>query len=127
MKVFYRLRRAVRKARKQSIPLLTVRVDEEPEPLQPSTLYLLGNSRKPWAAIILCPCGCKEIVRLNLLVEARPCWTATNHFDCTTSLNPSIFRTTGCKSHFWIRHGVVEWAGHNMKAQLPSMQNGKVS
>lgn len=59
-------------------------------------------------AVLQCPCGCGDCLRLNMLPSSRPCWSADVHGD-TVSLSPSILRKSGCKSHFWIRLGRVGW------------------
>ncbi|MER9141803.1 DUF6527 family protein [Mesorhizobium sp. M0871] len=58
---------------------------------------------------MLCPCGCRRVLHMNLLADERPCWRLTRHDDGTTTLHPSVWRTTGCGSHFWFRRGRVEW------------------
>ena len=39
----------------------------------------------------------------------RPGWKLRDHWDGTASLAPSVWRKVGCKSHFWLRKGRVEW------------------
>ena len=109
MKPLYWIRRSYRQVRKQPPPLRTAVVDELPDSLQSGVLYLLGLNQRPWAASLLCPCGCGSPIELNLLPEARPCWQVKEHWDSTISLAPSVARITGCRSHFWIRRGLVEW------------------
>jgi hypothetical protein len=85
------------------------RVDEFPDHLNSSTVYLAGEGEHLWAAAMICPCGCGEVVELNLLKQARPCWSEQMHSDGTVSLLPSIWRQQGCRSHFFIRHGRIDW------------------
>jgi len=84
-------------------------VDEIPESLKASTVYLCGEGEHLWAAAMICPCGCDEVIQLNLLRQARPRWSAQQHQDGTVSLMPSVWRQKGCRSHFFIRHGRVNW------------------
>ncbi|WP_436231260.1 DUF6527 family protein [Caballeronia sp. LjRoot29] len=58
---------------------------------------------------MICPCGCGEVIELNLLKQARPCWSAEEHPDGTISLVPSVWRQRGCRSHFFLRRGGIEW------------------
>ncbi|WP_246471270.1 DUF6527 family protein [Aminobacter carboxidus] len=58
---------------------------------------------------MLCPCGCRRVLHMNLLADERPCWRLTRHDDGTTTLHPSVWRKTDCGSHFWFRRGRVEW------------------
>src|SRR5258706_7892587 len=109
MSIIYWLRKTLRHLQKKTVPLRTIVVNEAPEPLQPNLLYLVGTRHHPWAVIFLCPSGCKAAIELNLLPEARPCWRIRKHWDSTVTLYPSVDRVTGCKSHFWIRRGTIEW------------------
>jgi len=84
-------------------------VEEVPDQLDPGTVYLIGEGQHTWFAVLQCPCGCNEILQLSLLPEGRPRWTVTHHADGTISLSPSIWRQVGCRSHFWLRRGYVEW------------------
>lgn len=73
------------------------------------TVYLMGEGGHLWSAALLCPCGCGVLIQLNLLADAAPRWEATMHLEGTVSLYPSVWRTVGCKSHFVLRDGEVEW------------------
>jgi hypothetical protein len=85
---------------------VAARLTEMPESLVTGRVFLVGNG-KPWAAAFLCPCGCGDAIRLNLLPEARPSWNVMVHKDNTVSISPSIRRDVGCHSHFWIERGYV--------------------
>jgi hypothetical protein len=111
MEILYWLRRAVRRLRRKSDPLHTSVVNDAPESPDPNEIYLLGVGQKPWAAVFRCPCGCRATISVNLLPEARPSWAVKRHLDSTVTLWPSVDRMVGCRSHFWIRRGVVEWPG----------------
>ncbi len=86
-----------------------IRVDEFPDKIDGSKVYLAGEGDNLWAAAMLCPCGCGEVIELNLLQQARPCWSAQEHPDGTISLAPSVWRQKGCRSHFFVRHGLIDW------------------
>jgi hypothetical protein len=85
------------------------RVEEVPNPLKPSTVYVVGEERYPWAAAMLCPCGCGDVIELNLLEQASPCWSVRENSDDTITVMPSIWRTKGCRSHFLIRNSHIDW------------------
>jgi Family of unknown function (DUF6527) len=85
------------------------RVDDLPDVLKPFTVYLAGDEGHLWAAAMVCPCGCGERIELNLLSQARPCWTAQRHPNGTVTLMPSVWRQKGCKSHFFVRNGRIDW------------------
>ncbi len=95
--------------RKKQKPYRSKRVEEMPDTFKPLTLYLCGEGEHLWAAVMICPCGCKELINLNLLQTIRPRWSVQEHRDGTASLKPSIWRRKGCRSHFFLRHGRVEW------------------
>lgn len=56
-----------------------------------------------------CPCGCGDVIELMLIPEATPHWRLIIGTDKKPSLKPSVWRNTGCRSHFWLRGGSVEW------------------
>jgi hypothetical protein len=58
---------------------------------------------------MICPCGCKEVINLNLLKTVRPRWSVKEHPDRTVTLTPSVWRQKGCRSHFFLRRGRIEW------------------
>lgn len=96
------------------------RVEEFPDQLKPSTVYVAGEERYPWAAAMLCPCGCGDVIELNLLEDASPCWMVRQNTDNTITLIPSVWRTRGCRSHFLIRNSRVDWWSTNLKSELRS-------
>lgn len=84
-------------------------VEEFPDALEGHKLYVAGENTYFWAAAMLCPCGCGEVIELNLLPKARPCWTVQEHPNGLVSLRPSVWRRQGCRSHFYLRRGQIEW------------------
>lgn len=61
-----------------------------------------------WACF-QCPGGCKEVIKLSLNHNRRPCWSIQiDRFDRPT-ISPSIRQTNDCQCHFWIKEGQVEW------------------
>jgi len=80
-----------------------------PEVLSPATIYLVGERRYVWSVAMLCPCGCGDMIHLNALPEIRPRWSVRRHRDGAVSLHPSIWRNTGCRSHFSLRRGRAVW------------------
>lgn len=56
-----------------------------------------------------CPCGCSTPIRMKLAGEPQRSISRTK--DGYVDYNPSINRTAegGCKSHFFIRNGMIEW------------------
>ena len=54
-------------------PWRAVRMEEFPDHLEPGKVYLAGEGDNIWAAAMICPCGCGEVIELNLLKQTRPC------------------------------------------------------
>ena len=84
-------------------------VEEFPDRLRPVTLYVAGEEPYVWAAAMLCPCGCGDVIELNLVKHATPRWSVRRNRDGTVTLIPSVWRTKGCRSHFLIRNSRIEW------------------
>jgi hypothetical protein len=80
-----------------------------PKKLNRRTLYVVQEDGFEEQVAMLCPCGCKRILHMNLLPDERPCWRLTRHDDGTASLHPSVWRKKDCGSHFWFRRGRVKW------------------
>jgi hypothetical protein len=105
-----RLRQSISRKMRPSGPRIRwERVEEFPETLKAWTLYVAGDESHPWAAAILCPCGCGDLVQLNLLHRATPFWRIRHHRNGAVSVLPSICRTKGCRSHFFIRDSRIDW------------------
>ncbi|SHN32834.1 DUF6527 family protein [Mucilaginibacter sp. OK098] len=80
-----------------------------PETVAPNKIFIIGEPCNQWLSVLKCPCGCGMTINLNLLNEASPCWTFFISRQ-KISLKPSIWKKTGCKSHFFIKNGKVKWA-----------------
>ena len=87
-----------------------VHVEDLPDALSPGSVYLAGVGENLWAAAMLCPCGCGEVIQLNLLPQVRPRWAVEEHIDGTLTLAPSVWRQKGCRSHFILREGRIVWS-----------------
>ena len=89
--------------------LRTVRESDVPEQLATGVLYLVGEAEHLWFAAFLCPCGCGESIQLSLLTDSRPRWQVEEHDNGTVTVKPSVWRTKGCKSHFYLQRSLVVW------------------
>jgi Family of unknown function (DUF6527) len=91
-------------------PYRTLIVEESlPRNLRKRTLYVVQEDGFKEQAAMLCPCGCRRILHMNLIPDERPCWKLTEHGDGTATLHPSVWRKKDCGSHFWFRRGCVQW------------------
>jgi hypothetical protein len=95
--------------RKQPPRFQSRRVNGVPNALEPNTLYVIGDDECAWAGALLCPCGCRDVIRLSLVTDASPSWTVKVSRDGSVSLNPSVRKTTGCRSHFILYRSRVLW------------------
>lgn len=90
-------------------PYTVTTVEDIPDHLIPEMLYLAEEDGDYWLAAMDCPCGCKSKIQLSLLPNDKPKWTVTKHNNGSASLHPSVWRTVGCKSHFWFKNSLVTW------------------
>ena len=80
-----------------------------PNALATGVLHLIEDGTgNYWLAILRCPCGCGATIQLPMTPQAHPCWQFRGTFRQPTLL-PSVHRITGCKSHFVLRSGIVQW------------------
>lgn len=86
-------------------------VDDLPDTLKKHRVYVVGENGHVWQVAMMCPCGCGAVIQLCLLPESSPSWAVMVHADRSVSLHPSVWRTTGCRSHFFLREGRVAWCG----------------
>jgi hypothetical protein len=93
--------------------LILVRTDALPERPSSRHLYVVGERGQDWYAALVCPCGCNELIDLNLVPPGRPCWTLTTHRNGSPTLSPSVWRQAGCCAHFWIKEGRIQWVELN--------------
>jgi hypothetical protein len=70
-------------------------------------LALVINGTKPKWLLFRCPCGCGELLRINLTPSIRPCWRLRISGNGKLSLYPSIDRESGCYSHFFLTANVA--------------------
>lgn len=86
-----------------------IQADDIPATFKKGLFYLVGKGGYIWCGVMLCPCGCKEVIHLNLLPEGRPKWAHRLDKNGAISITPSIWRNTGCKSHFFLTAGRICW------------------
>lgn len=82
--------------------------DEPPNKIARRRLIRMIDEGEPWAAVMMCPCGCGEVIELSLSPASKTYWTLEIEADWPT-LHPSVWRSTGCRSHFWVRRGRLHW------------------
>jgi hypothetical protein len=60
------------------------------------------------SAVMLCPDGCGEIITVNLDPRTAKAWRFYRRHN-KISVFPSVWRDTGCKSHFILWNDVIVW------------------
>ena len=75
---------------------------------QGGIVALVGDPPAIKWAYLLCPCGCKELLPLNLMRSHSPRWELRVGANQAPTLDPSVISGT-CGSHFWVRNGEVIW------------------
>lgn len=60
------------------------------------------------SAVMRCPDGCGEVITLNLDPRTDKAWRLYQSPDGLT-LFPSVWRTTGCQSHFVLWNDILYW------------------
>lgn len=80
-----------------------------PKKLPRRNLVLLRDAGEDWSVGMRCPCGCGQSIELALIPDAKPRWDLRLEPDETPTLTPSVWRREGCRSHFFVRRGRVDW------------------
>lgn len=109
LKVWVCIKSLFVKGSSQHDVLATAIVDDVPEEISSSKIYIVGENKHYWSVIFRCPCNCGETIQLSLLDGSSPKWEVAFNEDGTVDLSPSVWRTVGCCSHFWLRENKVSF------------------
>jgi hypothetical protein len=71
--------------------------------LSPGTLVLVMPAQRPKHLKLVCPCGCGEVLTVNLMREMGKAWDVWLDSERRVSLFPSVWLDAGCRSHFILR------------------------
>lgn len=93
----------------KALPYSAIIYPDPPDEPKARRLYLVGEPGDYWMACMRCPCGCGETISVSMTKNAKPRWGFEGSLE-RPSLHPSIWRKTGCKSHFFLRNGQIVWA-----------------
>lgn len=83
--------------------------DELPDVIDPGVLVVAREDGIDWEAGMICPCGCGDRLTVVLLEGVKPRWDVRLSSTGYPSLHPSIWRNSGCRSHFWLKNGRIIW------------------
>lgn len=84
--------------------------DTLPAHIHRQHLVHMVDAGESWSVGFNCPCGCGDVIELLLLRTIDPHWTLSIDSLGRPTLHPSVWKSTGCKSHFWVKNGRVVWA-----------------
>ena len=76
--------------------------NEQPVPLEPGKLYRFTQRGRPQLLLLLCPCGCGEVVKLNLCPRCPECFSLSCENDRPTPDHVVVI-AQGCHSRFSVR------------------------
>jgi hypothetical protein len=67
----------------------------------PGDAVLIHRGQPRWL-LLKCPCGCGDEIPVNLDRRAGKAWRLYGNSESSITLFPSVWRDTGCESHFII-------------------------
>lgn len=91
------------------VRVITLQGDTLPKKLPQGKLVRMVDHGEDWSAGFRCPCGCNEVIELLLLPDVEPNWSLSVDPLGRATLQPSVWKRSGCKSHFFLVHGRVKW------------------
>ena len=97
---------------------LAEHVRERPDVVEPHVVYVCGEEGNIWCVVFRCPCGCEHDMHIPVGPDwPQPRWDMTIGGDKRVTLSPSLRRTSGCKSHFFMRNGEIEWCSDSPRPE----------
>jgi hypothetical protein len=102
--------------------------------VNPGDAVIVDRGVPRWL-LMRCPCGCGEDIPVNLDVRAGKAWRIYEDAKTGVSVYPSVWRDTGCESHFVIRrnqiymfsHGDDEYQSSYDKAEMSKLAQKVIS
>ncbi len=92
-----------------------VSIHPSPEEIRSGQMIVVGDRKfKKWVCL-QCPDGCGENVLLSLSQSRRPSWEVSADWLGRPTVSPSVRKLDGCKSHFWVRQGKIDWCADSGK------------
>ena len=74
---------------------------------------VLVERGRPRLLLLSCPCGCGEEFPINLDERSGPAWRLYRNARTGISLFPSVWRESGCRSHYIIWRNAILLFGQN--------------
>lgn len=89
----------------------------------PGDAVIVQRGRPRWM-MLKCPCGCAEEIPINLDHRAGKAWRYYDGGGRGATLFPSVWRDTGCQSHFIVWRGrilLLDGHGEDSASSLPGL------
>lgn len=80
-----------------------------PDLLKDRIIYVVGNDKYVKWAYLKCPSNCGDLIMLSLVNSVGPSWKIKQDNLGRPTIYPSIHKLDGCKSHFWLKKGIIQW------------------
>jgi len=77
------------------------------ERLALGVIVVIAASQTPKMLRFFCPCGCCEILTVNLMANVSKAWRVTYNPNRGVSLWPSVWLDGQCQSHFILRNNTA--------------------
>ena len=88
---------------------------------------VLVERGRPRLLLISCPCGCGEQLPINLDARSGPAWRFYRTESTGLTLYPSVWRESGCGSHFIIwRDRILLFGRNEDEWDDPSVEDGSM-
>ena len=94
--------------------------------MSPGEAILIERGVPRWI-LIKCPCGCGEEIPINVDARAGKAWRLYRDNRSGITLYPSVWRDTGCESHFIVWRGQINLFGSSLDDERTPMENAEVS
>ena len=79
-----------------------------PDDIVSGEMIIVRDGVDKWACFN-CPGGCGETIKLCLSKKQKPSWAAAPDWLKRPTISPSVRQMNGCRCHFWIRRGRIDW------------------
>jgi len=73
------------------------------------TIYIENRGGKERWLYLRCPCGCGDVITVNLMKSVYPHWETSTNGLGGLDISPSLRKITGCKSHFFVKNSQIIW------------------
>ena len=91
---------------------------------QPGDVALIERGYPRWL-VMKCPDGCGEEVPINLDSHAGPAWRLYRSSASELTLYPSVWRDSGCESHFIVWRNLILLLGASDDSDYSSLEEDK--